>query len=140
MKKINFKTDTYLGIVLLLIGTFFLKQSFQLRESTSLFPKIILSLFILLSIILIVTSLLSEVKDSDFKVSEIKYPMVIFILCICYVVGLQMIGFIITTLIFIPAVMLFYRNNKKILYIGCTLGTILFMYTLFNIVLKLQLP
>lgn len=140
MKKID--QDIYVGIFLFIVGSFFFYNSYDLRDNTARFPKIILIAFLVLALLSIISGIIKTKKNNseEKEKKDIKIPLLVFVFITLYVVLLDFIGFIIATLIFIPGVMLFYRNKKILQYAGCTLGTILFIYLLFNTVLKLQLP
>lgn len=140
MKKID--QDIYVGIFLFIIGSFFFYNTYDLRDNTARFPKIILISFLILALFSIILGIIKTKKNNseEKEKKDIKIPLLIFVFITIYIILLNFIGFIIATLIFIPGVMLFYRNKKIVQYIGCTLGTILFIYLLFNTILKLQLP
>lgn len=148
MKSKQIHNDVYSGAFMLIFSIYFFYIATTMRAGAAKFPKIIMGLMILLSIgcliqgIIKTRSNVNTGSEASAQVlwSEIKIPLLVFCMITLYVIALQYIGFIISTLIFIPALMLFYRNRNKLLIVCCTVFTIAFIYTLFTVVLKLQLP
>lgn len=144
MKLFKLHMDVYTGGILAFIGLYFFIEASKFTEQASTFPKIVLGTFIMLSLMLVVEGLVKSKKlnmHSDaIKFEEIKIPLVIFTFITLYVIALNLIGFYISTLIFIPSIMLFYKQRKKIIIACSTIGVVLFIHLLFVVQLKLMLP
>ncbi len=148
MKIKQIDKDVYAGAFMLIFSSYFFYAATNMRAAASRFPKIIVGVMVLLSVGCLIqggfkTKLnVRNASEATAQVhwDEIKIPLLVFCMITLYVIALQHIGFITSTLIFIPALMLFYRNRNKLLIGCCTVFTIAFIYTLFTLVLKLRLP
>lgn len=148
MKIKQIDKDVYAGAFMLIFSSYFFYVATKMRAAASRFPKIIVSVIILLSIGCMIQGVLKSklnVRNGSEATAqvywdEIKIPLLVFGMITLYVITLQYIGFITSTFIFIPALMLFYQNRNKLLIGCCTVFTIAFIYTLFTLVLKLRLP
>lgn len=144
MKRLH--QDVYIGIGIIIVSIIFLLLSLDMPEGSSLFPKIILSLFGLFGIAIMVDGI-RKGKDSKkstleerFRISEAKLPFISLMLIIGYVLFIDLLGFFVSTTIFIIVFMFFYklRNLKTMLITVVTLN--IFMYFLFVYQLNLPLP
>lgn len=145
-KKKKLDIDVYIGIFLALFAGFFLYESFKLHEIAAQFPKIILTILILLSIVLIIIGLRktanpeADKSDIQLNLEIIQAPMVVFVIIAIYIFLINIIGFYLSTIIFVPALMIYYgvKNIRLLLITNIALN--LFIYGLFTQLLKVMLP
>ena len=145
IKKIN--RDVYIGIGLILFSIFFLIESSKIHPGAAEFPRIILSVLIIMSGMLVINGILNirnpeRMKKSDKPVtfSQIKSPVILAFLALLYVVAIDLIGFFVATTIFIPLFMYFF-GVKKPAYILIVIASIdFFIYILFVKLLNVYLP
>ena len=147
MKIMNLNKDVYAGIILTIAGFFFFSETNKMNPQSALFPKIVIVAFIIFAVVMSIEGLkkskknISEnIEDPKITLNGIKIPMTVFLFITAYVIGLKFIGFYISTLLFMPALMLFYKNRNIGVLIGSTLGTIIFLHLLIVVKLKLMLP
>lgn len=149
MNKKQLSPDVPVGIVLLLASAFlmytaFTKQSAEARQ----FPVLILVIFMILAAAMVINGIKDtkaaaegkDVKIKSVKIEEIKYPMIVFAFTVIYVVAVDLIGFIIPSLIFCAGVMWFNYARNKIALVAVPVGLVGFLYVLFTFILKTKLP
>lgn len=139
--------ELILGLIVSIIGLFMYTEASKLNDQASIFPKVILGIIILLSVLLLIQGIRKSIKNKyiqssnkNMHLNDFKVPFFIFMLILIYVVLLDKMGFYISTAIFIPGIMIFYKNKNMIKIITTTVGTILFIHFLFVVQLKLFLP
>ena len=74
------------------------------------------------------------------KWEEIKYPMLLFVFITLYIVAVDLIGFVISSLVF-TAFLMWYnyaRNKLSLVLVPC--GLVGFLYVLFTFILKTKMP
>jgi hypothetical protein len=144
VKISGFNSDVCAGIILAFAGGYFYSITLEMVPEATVFPKIILVAFIILSLMMAVQSFIKGKTDSEknvsFQFSEWKIPLLIFVFITIYVVALEYAGFYIATAAFIPIVALFYKHKKPLHILVTTIGMIGFIHLLFVVQLKLVLP
>lgn len=148
MNKKNWSQDIVVSIILLAMSAFLLvnamtKQSAEARQ----FPILILIIFMILA----VAMLIGGIKDSlaaqkgeaqikNVKLEEMKYPLLTFVFIVIYVIAVDIVGFVIPSLIFTAGLMWFNyaRNKLAVLLVPC--GLVGFLYVLFTFILKTKMP
>ncbi|SCZ79511.1 tripartite tricarboxylate transporter TctB family protein [Acidaminobacter hydrogenoformans] len=126
--------DVLIGLCATIIGLFMYNEADKLNAQASIFPKVILGIFIILSVLLLFQGIRKSIKNkyvqssnTKMSISDLKIPFIMFLFILLYVILLDKLGFYISTAIFIPIVMLFYKDNNMIKIITTTFGTILFI-------------
>ncbi len=138
----------YIDIVL---SIFFIVLAVLLYRSTATFPKSALFttavyikfLSYMLAIASFVQLVISSRSDASIKVIFARDPKKFFILIlslIVYVWIMRYLGFILSTLIFLPVTMKYMGYNKFLKSILITAGITLFVYILFVKLFEIQLP
>ncbi|MGE4283154.1 MAG: tripartite tricarboxylate transporter TctB family protein [Clostridia bacterium] len=145
LNKIN--KDVSIGIGLILFSIFFLYESTKIHKGAAEFPKIILLTFLILSIILVVIGITKTLnptleKKSDKKIlfSEIKSPLIVFLISAVYIALINIIGFFIATTLFVPIIMWYYGIRRFRQILVTTICLDLFIYVLFVRLLNVFLP
>lgn len=142
-KRIN--SDTVSGLIIVVISIFFLSFTKKMPDGAAQFPKIMLSLLGVLGFILALRGLRAAIiNKSDSKESlsfnSEKNPMIAIALIVIYAVLLKVVGFYISTAIYTIIFMLFFREKRIKIILLTVLGINIFIYLLFVVQLKVELP
>jgi len=147
MKKNRMSYDVPIGIFLVAFSAYFFKESFKIpNPNSALFPRLLLTILGILGLVILLGGLRKTFRPKETDKPEIvsldvyKHPMFVYVLIIVYIVLLTYTNFILSTVIFIPLIMLYYgsRNWKTIAIV--TVSTTVLVYLMFSIVLKVVLP
>lgn len=147
MKKYNFGISAF--ILFLSFFIFYKTKDFDKIVSKApgagFWPRILAIVLIILSVLLFIETLLKEKKASsdapfEFKSKAMKRVYIMIGIFVIYALILYLGGFVIASLLFIPAVMylLGERNKKKLL--GASVIITGIVYFLFTILLHITLP
>jgi len=139
--------DVYIGILFALLSVFFLWESMNMHPGAGLFPRVIFTLFLILSIVVAGLGVRKTfhpalcTKD-DFLLSfrVVKSPLLVFATIVLYVVLLNVWGFYISTSIFLPLFLLLFGERRIVRIVLTTIGTNLIIYLLFVRLLNVVLP
>ena len=72
--------------------------------------------------------------------SKIKFPLLVFVFIVVYVVAVDLVGFIIPSLLFNAGLMWFNYARNKLALILVPCGLVGFLYVLFTFILKTKMP
>lgn len=138
----NRKTKEIISlIVIYMIAFLFLFQSFGFKGDAGLFPKILSIIIIVLNtiqLVKVITGHLIEIKGKEEL--DGKKLVVILVASLAYVLSLQVLGFVVSSLIYLILAMYLLRvENKKALVIISVL-TIIVIYLSFGVLLKVPIP
>lgn len=149
MSKKTWSQDIVVSIVLLAASAFLLvnamtKQSAEARQ----FPVLILILFMALAVAMLYEGIRDtrraaageDVKMKNIKWEEVKYPLLVFAFITIYVIAVDLIGFIIPSLLFTAGLMWFNYARNKLALILVPCGLVGFLYVLFTFILHTKLP
>ena len=149
MSKKTWSQDIVTSIILLAASVFLLinamtKQSAEARQ----FPVLILILFMVLAVAMLYEGIRDtrraaageDVKMKNIKWEEIKYPMLVFAFITIYIIAVDLIGFIIPSLLFTAGLMWFNYARNKLALILVPCGLVGFLYVLFTFILHTKLP
>ncbi len=148
-QKIRIHQDVYISAVLLVFSAYVFYLTSKMKEQAARFPRIALTVFVILIIWVLLDGIRKSVrmtsgKDiSDQRLliwAQNRMPYALFLITVLYAVLMKYIGFFVSTALFMPAVMLFFRNRNIKMIIGVTGGTLIFVYILFVQMLHAQLP
>lgn len=148
MKKI-IHHDIYMGAGLLLISILaYVKATTMPDTGVATFPKMILILMIACSLFIVLggmkkTKLLNAgkmKKNSLITFGGTKLPLLSCSIIAVYAALINILGFFISTALFITVFMMFYRVKDVKKIILTIVGTTVFIYLLFSVQLNVQLP
>ncbi len=111
--------DRIAGVVLLVFCLFFYYQSklIDIKDLTEItaafFPRLVLVLIAILAVVLIIQSFLKKEKKKEEKKEKEGIVWVIFALLALYILSLDLLGFIISSFIFITIVYLIILPEKR---------------------------
>lgn len=138
--------DAFIGIGITIFSLYFYIKTGDIPTGADLFPQIILTTFGLLGIAIFISGLRKGKKQQEenneekLKVLELKLPMFSLLVIVIYIALLNVLGFFVSTTLFIIGFMIFYQM-KSIKVIAMTVIIVnLFIYLLFVYQLNVQLP
>lgn len=149
MRK-NVHHDLWIGSLMCLGAVVLLLRTRVMPSGAAQFPKVILGCFIafglwivykgIVKTLLLRKGLDEKVKDKPLKLMQMARPMACLLGVIAYVAIIKITGFFVASTIFSLVFMWLYglRSVKKMLVI--TFGMDVFLYVLFVMQLKVQLP
>ncbi|MEL7623683.1 MAG: tripartite tricarboxylate transporter TctB family protein [Clostridiales bacterium] len=125
-------------------GIFFVSSLSIKNPGSRMFPQIICSLAILLSTIFLISTIrhMRKTKEGEEKPSFAGSGRAA-IMCaflILYILANYLTGFYISTLLYLPAAMLYLGQRNWKAVIGVTVGLPLIVYVFFDLLLKMQMP
>ena len=138
--------DVYIALVLLAISVYMIFDALtKMSSDAAQFPILILIVFIALSIGLLIKGIRDTQNEGtklkgQIKFSEIKIPLVVFAFIAVYIVLVDMIGFIVPSLVFTVGLMWFNHIRNKVVCILVPVGLVGFLYVLFTFILASRLP
>lgn len=145
MRRLKLSTDVLSGMCLIIFGGFFYHKADNLLAEASLWPKMVLILLIILSVLLVLRGIrkndLCDFENSFFvSVREMSAPMIALIMMAIYVTVMSYVGFFLSTAIFLPFAMYILQQRSWKVILGTTLGLEIFVYFLFVMQLNLRMP
>ncbi len=141
--------DVYISLLSIAAGIFLYTVADQMNAQSAFFPKIMLTVFIALMAVILIQGIRKSVAATNAEVradvrmlkwEQNRMPYAVFLIMVLYVILMKYIGFFIATGIFMPGLMLFFRNRSKKAIIGVTIGSLVLIYLLFVVFLKATLP
>ncbi|NLI90070.1 MAG: tripartite tricarboxylate transporter TctB family protein [Epulopiscium sp.] len=106
------------------------------------FPRILSLIVILLAAIELISSYRDKEEEEEIKLfaKENARVWVSLGFIILYFIGLSYLGFIISTIIFMLVMLMYFRIRNIIVLVAVPIGLTTFLYFIFTILLKVQLP
>lgn len=153
--KIKYNSEIISGLIFSLVGLvlwFLIPSQVQTLEKTAInaqtFPRIAIGGLVLFSIGLLLEGLFAKEKREivvtaeSFRSTAFKKEMrsvvyALFLIVYCLLIG--RLGYIISTVLLVVAVMLFYRARKWYYY-AIPLGMVGVVYYVFKVLLRISLP
>jgi hypothetical protein len=147
MKK-QIHHDVYIGLSMIFLALVAFIKALSMPEDAAQFPKLMAVILIIFSIWIVYVGIKKtrliesgKVKKEDIITFEkTKMPLISFIIVVIYTMLINILGFFVSTTLFVAAFMYFYkiRDFKRIII--TLLGLNAFIYFLFVIQLKVPLP
>lgn len=133
------KVNRISAIVILLFSVSLFAYTTALSSTVAIYPRLILSGLVILSIALFLTN--KKPNESD-KPSIENIPLVLLILfvSIIYITLVNFLGYYISSFIYIVSVMLVFKIKKIKLLLGVSLIFILTIYIGFTLLLNIPIP
>ena len=147
MKKKSINPDIVIAVFLLLAAAFLMSHAFTAQSAEARqFPVLILGIFMILAAAMLVNgirAMKNEEADEEKNralLGQMKYPMLCFVFIVLYVVAVDIVGFIIPSLIFTAGLMWFNYERKPLLLVLIPCGLVGFLYVLFTFILHSKMP
>lgn len=144
--------DIYVGTLMILVSIFLYSKTLSLLSGAALFPRILLAIFILFSILIIIggfkkTKLMKQGEEVEYEGDEnplnfgnLKSPITTLFIVICYVSLLSLIGFFPSTILFMVVFLSYMKVKQWKTYVFTIIGLNVFIYLVFVLQLNVQLP
>jgi cell division protein FtsW (lipid II flippase) len=102
-------------------------------------PRIYCGLLIIFGLILFIQGLLDKNKEAE-KVKTFGYALMSMVIVFLYILVLPYIGFYISTVFAMLGLLLFSKVRRVLLLVSVPIGAVLFVYLVFELMLKVQIP
>ena len=141
MKKPNY----IIALLIIIVAGFFYSQTFDFPQldnqliGADFMPRVYCIFLIILGCILLIQTYRDK-DDTDEQESTMKYSIGAMLFVILYVIVIPYIGFYISTFLLVLGLLLFSKVKNKIYLIAIPVGTSLFIYVFFQILLKVSIP
>ena len=146
MKKKSLNPDVVIAVFLLIASAFLMFHAFtaQSKEARQ-FPVLILGAFMILSAAMLVNGIraMNSEEDGAEKKSlfaEMKFPLIGFVFITLYVIAVDIVGFIIPSLVVTAGLMWFNFERKPLPLVLVPCGLVGFLYVLFTFILHTKMP
>lgn len=132
--------DRWLSVIILILCCILYVITLSYPNEVVTFPKVLIIIMAFMSISLFLNSF-RQIEKSILDESVSTWEVIITIaLIILYVVLVPVIGFFMSTILYLYVQMWILNRNRIILYAVISTGTIAFLYLVFVIFLKIWFP
>ncbi len=137
MRKINL----ILSIIMLIVSGVFYIMIAQLPKEASLYPILVTTILLVLSLILLIKSYFQKEDEELTAFKNIKIKQLLFVLVVngVYVFLINLIGYVVSTALYILVALIGLKVDRKKSFLISS-GVCLFVYVLFKVLLKVPLP
>lgn len=150
MKK-HIHYDVFVGLVLIAVSFALFPMTLKFPDTAGLFPQFILTVLCILGAYTLFHGVYQTKRErkmmedgqevtSIFNWQANKLPMAGYVMIVLYILAIKPIGFFVCTTVFMVIYMLFLNMRKPLVLVLVTLGVDCFIYFLFVVQLKLNLP
>lgn len=150
-KKCSVVREVWLGLGLVLFSLFFLQQCGNLNQNAAQYPKIILTVLLVLSAALLLQGIFYTFNperydkrygksNKSIQWSVVTHPLFVFGATAIYLVLFHFINFFVATAVFIPLIMWIFGNRKVLHMLLTVIGLELFVYLVFVQLLNVYFP
>ena len=146
MKKKAINPDVVIAVFLLIASAFLMFHAFEAQSKDARqFPVLILGAFMILSAAMLVNGIraMNSEEDGAEKKSlfaEMKFPLIGFVFITLYVIAVDIVGFIIPSLVVTAGLMWFNFERKPLPLVLVPCGLVGFLYVLFTFILHTKMP
>ncbi|CAK7030781.1 tripartite tricarboxylate transporter TctB family protein [Fusobacterium varium] len=135
------KYDKILTISLLILETFYFLLIKALPENAAKYPMFVCILLIILTIMLGVKSFTVQKKYEEKLFANLQLKQFLFVIIVSgiYIFLIELLGFFVTTLIYLIVVMIGLKANVKLSAIT-SIGFCILIYLVFVVFLKVPVP
>ena len=146
MNKKSLNPDIVIAVLLLLASAFLMMHAMTAQSPEARqFPVLILTVFMILSAAMLVNAVREMKKPAGEEsgkslLKEMKYPMIAFALITIYVIAVDLVGFIVPSLIITAGLMWYNFERNKLVLVLVPVGLVGFLYVLFTFILHTKMP
>ncbi|MBO6041083.1 MAG: tripartite tricarboxylate transporter TctB family protein [Oscillospiraceae bacterium] len=141
-KKISVVREVWLGLFLMAFSGFFLKQCDNINQKAAQYPRIILTILLVFSAALFLQGVWYSFRPEAYREKYGKnmqavnwnvvfHPLVVFAAAAVYLALFHFTNFFIATAVFVPVIMLIFRERRVLPILLTTVGLELFVYLMF---------
>jgi len=133
------------GISILLLGSLFYALTFDFPQlnandpGPAFMPRIYCGLLILFGLIIFIQGILDKSKKEE-KENTFRYAFASMGIVLLYIIVMPFIGFNISTFFLVLILLLFSKVRSKVILISIPIGTVLFIFIIFEKLLKVSIP
>jgi membrane-associated HD superfamily phosphohydrolase len=144
MKRLH--QDFYIGAVIFLFSLYFFIRSTDLPEGANTFPYYIFGILGVFGLLIAFFGWRKrahkniEKAEDEINFKTIKLPILSFLIIVLYASLVNVLGFFVSTSIFIVLFLLFYKIKNVLVIAGTIVSINLFIYLLFVYQLNVRLP
>lgn len=150
-KRYAIVREVWLGLGLVLFSAFFLQQCSTLNQNAAQYPKIILTVLLVLSAALLIQGIYYTFNperynnrygksNKSIRWSVVIHPLFVFGATLIYLILFHYINFFVATAIFIPLIMWIFGERKILRMLLTVVGLELFVYLVFVELLNVYFP
>lgn len=150
-RKFKLVRETWLGLILVLFSAFFLEQCNELNQKAAQYPRIMLTVLLVLSAALLIQGLYYGFNPEKYEKSYgesnkeiswkvVNHPLIVFGATIVYLALFHYTNFFIATAVFVPLLMIIFGERKVLPILLTTVGLELFVYLVFVQLLNVYFP
>ena len=127
---------------MVLLSTAFLIRAFMYPAASSQFPRFLMLLQLIFSVVLLVLSLRipQAAGAKSFRLADLYPPFKVFVASSVYVLAIGYLGYFAATALFLCGSMYWFGKHGPVLLIGVSGGFILTVYALFVLFIGVRLP
>lgn len=141
------KKDILFSVLTLVLSAALLGRSFHYSLESIQFPRFLAILMLFFSALMLIKSIRSakhtegaDEQNSSFSIQNFKIPAAVFGGTIAYVLCIQYLGYIVSTLVFLVGGMTYLGRHKIYVSLGSSLVFLCVVWALFIKFLGLRLP
>ena len=150
-KKFTVVREVWLGLALTAFSAFFLQQTSTINKRAQQYPRIILTVLLILSLALLIQGIYYSFHYENYlkrygkstksiEWGVVTHPLLVFGLTVLYLALFHFINFFVATAIFVPLVMLLFGERKVLPILLTTVGLEVFVYFVFVRLLHVYFP
>ena len=127
---------------MVLLSTAFLFRAFMYPAASSQFPRFLMLLQLIFSVVLLVLSLrIPQAAGAKiFRLADVYPPFKVFVASSVYVLAIGYLGYFAATALFLCGSMYWFGKHGPVVLIGVSGGFILTVYALFVLFIGVRLP
>lgn len=135
------KMDLILGYILVAVSIVFFYMTSQLPSDARIYPMFVIGLLLLLSIIHLIITYRKKDDEKSTMFDGLVLNQLLFVVGVSglYVVAISIVGYITSTIAYVTSILFGLKVNKKTSLL-ISLGTALFIYITFKVLLRVPLP
>ncbi|ONI40629.1 hypothetical protein AN639_00310 [Candidatus Epulonipiscium fishelsonii] len=138
------KRDIITAIVMFMIWVVFYLQTLGIPQEAKSYPLGVLYLTLVLLVVYFVSSIIQLKKQCNTTNEELgKIPSIVIlmgILTLIYIVLINIVGYVVSSILFILAALKLCNETSIKMYVGVALGLTASIYLIFTYVLSVMLP
>lgn len=141
MKKPNYIS----GLIVIIIAGFFYSLTFDFPKldnqiiGAEFMPRVYCILLLILGCLLLIQGFRNKKEEND-EENTLKYSLGSMLAVLIYLIIIPIIGFYISTILLVFSLLVFSKVRNKIILIVIPIGTSLFIFIFFQMLLNVSIP